>query len=695
MLTTALVLGVLAAATPERTHDIKPEDYFSISYVGGVSPAPDGRHVAFEESRWQDGLPGRNKDLWLVEVASARTRRLTFDPANDHDARWSPDGEWIYFQSGRKQADKKAPYDGKTQVWRIRNDGTDLHPITFVEGGVERFELTRDGKQLFFTTKVEHLDEDPWKKLRKKHKKLTYGRGIRSLSALWRLDLRSWRTEKLVDEPTRYIAEIAVSPSADRVALLTVPTRRLIDNEGWSWLEVHDVKSKTATRIPDDAWRKQAPSPYGWLSSVTWADDGRKVGVRIDFDGYPGEMFAVHLEGTKSLGVMRLPRKDEITLSGGLAWRPGTSDLCVRAIARARDGIYCVKDIRPGRHGESVALTKREHGNVGSWRFFGDGKRLALGLSTNTHPADVFVQASRPGAKPKRLTKQNPQIATWKLPLIKTVRWKSKDGTEVEGVLELPPGYDGKSKLPFMLEIHGGPTSASREHLRFWIYGRTLLAARGWALLTPNYRGSTGYGDKFLTDLIGRKNDVDVEDLLSGVDAMVERGIADPERMAVMGWSNGGYLTNCLITRTDRFKAASSGAGVIETTMQWMIEDTPGHVVNFSQGLPWTQGEAMHGTSPLYDLDKVKTPTLIHVGERDPRVPAEHSRALFRALDQYLGVPTQLIEYPGAHHSVWLRKHRQAKMDWDLAWFDYWVLGKGKVKAEKEASDPTSAPSPL
>lgn len=636
--------------------------------------------MVWEELRWQENLPSRNRDLWIVEAKTKQTRRLTFDPASDGHATWSPYGEWIYFVSGRKQAGAKAPYDGKRQVWRIRPDGTGLGPVTRVDGGVEGFEASRDGRYLFFTTKVKHHDEDPWKKLRKKHGKLDYGSGVRKLSALWRLDLTSWRSEKLIESPDRYISQFAVSPSADRIAMITVPTRRLIDNEGWSWVEVLDVASKARVRIKDDAWRGQAPSPYGWLTGPAWSDDGESIAVRVDFDGYPGEMFAVHLEGTKSRGVMRLPRKDQVTLSGGVAWRPGTRDVCVKAVHHAKDAVYCVQGVRHGRHGRTVKLTASDEGTVHTWAFSADGRSLAVSLATRTHMPDVYVLPARGAKTYTRLTDQNPQMATWKLPSIQTVRWKSPDGTEVEGILELPPGYDGKSKLPLAVEIHGGPTSATRDELRFWIYGRTILAARGWALLSPNYRGSTGYGDEFLTQLIGHKNDRDVADILSGVDALVERGIADPERMAVMGWSNGGYLTNCIITQTDRFKAASSGAGVIDTAMQWMIEDTPGHVVNFSEGLPWTKADAMRKSSPLYNLDKVKTPTLVHVGERDPRVPQEHARALFRGLSQYLNVPTELIVYPGAPHSVYKRKHRMAKLEWDLAWLDHWVLGKDRKK---------------
>jgi len=225
-----------------------------------------------------------------------------------------------------------------------------------------------------------------------------------------------------------------------------------------------------------------------------------------------------------------------------------------------------------------------------------------------------------------------------------------------------------------VVAIHGGPTAMSKYRFQFWTYGRTLLPARGYAVLLPNYRGSTGYGDDFVTELVGRENDIDVQDILSGVDAMVERGIADPDRLGVMGWSNGGFLTNCIIARTDRFKAASSGAGVIDQVMQWGIEDTPGHVINFMEGnLPWSDPAEYRAGSPLFNLQKVRTPTLIHVGQNDPRVPAAHSRTLYRGLRYYLKVPTELIVYPGEGHGLTTYTHRKAKMEWDLAWFDRYI----------------------
>jgi len=321
---------------------------------------------------------------------------------------------------------------------------------------------------------------------------------------------------------------------------------------------------------------------------------------------------------------------------------------------------------------------------VEAFSFGASGNDLVTLMPGLDHPTDLFVvENPGPRARYRRLTRLNPQVDTWNVPQVRPYSWNAPDGTRVEGILELPPGWSpADGPLPLVVAIHGGPTACSKQHFRFTIYGQTLFAARGWALFDPNYRGSTGYGDKFLIDLVGRENDIEVTDILTGVDALIAEGIADPERLAVMGWSNGGYLTNCIITRDSRFKAASSGAGVFDMAMQWSIEDTPGHVINYMRGLPWEKAQTMQETSPLYRADKIVTPTVIHVGENDERVPAEHARGLYRSLKHYLHVPTELIVYPGEGHGLTKYDHRKAKMSWDIKWFDHHVLGKPDPEIE-------------
>jgi dipeptidyl aminopeptidase/acylaminoacyl peptidase len=372
-----------------------------------------------------------------------------------------------------------------------------------------------------------------------------------------------------------------------------------------------------------------------------------------------------------------MPRPDGIHVRGygtPMHWVAGKDDLMFLAEKQGRVRL-CIAQTVSSKSPDLLYLTD-ENAVVEGFDAStepSDPHSFAAIVATPTKFADIYASS---GGKTKQITNVNPQVKQWKLPALSVVTWKGAGGQTVEGILELPPDYKKGDKVPLVVEIHGGPTTATYYKLQYWIYGRTLLPARGYAVLCPNYRGSTGYGDKFTTDLIGRENDQDVQDILKGVDALIERGIADPNRLAVSGWSNGGYLTNCIITKTNRFKAAISGAGIVDAIMEWGSNDEPAYAMVFKQGLPWTNPEKYHKASSTYQLGNVKTPTLIHVGGNDDRCPPAQSRMLYRALKEYNKTPTELIVYPGEGHGIAKMRNRRAKMEWDLAWLDRHVLGK-------------------
>ncbi|UCG16255.1 MAG: S9 family peptidase [Phycisphaerales bacterium] len=681
-------IAYAGAIPPVRDHDIEPDDYFTIGTISGCAMSPDGKQVAYSEMRWEPPAERRNRDLWVVQCDSHARRRLTFDPASDRSPVWSPDGQYIYFIANRERpGDQKPPYDGKTQVWRTPPTGGDPQPVTRVEDGIKLFELSKDGRTLYYTRSDEHVD-DEWKELRKEYEDLEYGHGVTDFSQVWKLDLESWRAEKVVDEK-RVIRALAVSDDERAVAMITTPDDTLITNEGFSRVDVFDVDAREVAIVTRDGWRADHPSPYGWLEGLTWAPDGEALAFTVSFDGYATELYVAERPGA-DVSLRRLDRFGEVDASEGrLRWRGQSRELCFLGEWKARKRVYGIPEVRDGKQGKPRTLTPGDI-VVDSFSFDESGNRLAAVLSTLTHPPDLYtaeIKGGEPGPI-ERVTNVNPQVDAWKLPQIRIVNWTGAGGVECEGILELPPEYkldDGP--LPMIVEIHGGPTAATYYRFRMWIYGRALMPARGYALFSPNYRGSTGYGSQFTSDLVGRENDIEVEDILKGVDALVDQGIADPDRLGVMGWSNGGFLTNCLIARTDRFKAASSGASVLDMIIQWGSEDTPGHVVNFMQGLVWDKPDAYRKASPIYNLHRVRTPTLIHVGGSDARCPRAHSEALYRALKHYLDVPVELVVYPGEGHGLRKYENRKAKMEWDLAWFDKYLLGKTEEKPGQSEAD--------
>lgn len=678
------VVALACADQPQRTHQITYDDYFTLTVLTAPVVSPDGKSIIYNDMRWNPPEDKRNNDLWVVGVDGNDLRRLTFDPANDHDATFTPDGKTIYFLSNRKRAgENDPPWNGKTQVWRMALAGGEATAVTTIADGVSGFALTKDGKTLYYSVDGE-ADDGPFAKVRKQFPKLEYGLDKRATTTIHVLDLTTWRSREVVS-PDRYVREFAVSPTGQRIAMITDPDDRLVTHEGQSRVEVYDVRAEKLTTLPEAAYRDEAPNPHGWLDTLAWADDGAALAWQVSFDGYPTEVIVATWDGGTAQ-VRALDRPAELFVTGNLHWRSGSRDLCLTADVRAISRIYAVRGVDGGDEtGDWQPLSPADQ-VVKGYAFGPDGKLLVAIMSNRENVGDLFkLKLAGQPAIAAQLTDANPQVATWKLPQIQRFTWTGANGDEVEGILELPPGYQqGDGPLPTLIELHGGPTSATMFELRFWIYGRTLYAANGYALLSPNYRGSTGYGDEFLVDLIGHENDIDVRDIKTGVDALVAAGIADPQQLGVMGWSNGGFLTNAMITSDERFAAASSGAGVIDQLMQWGLEDTPGHVINYMQGLPWEQAEAYLKGSPVFKLGNVRAATLIHVGGNDNRVPAAHSRTLFRALRDYRQVPTQLVVYPGEGHGLSTYTHRRAKMAWDWAWFDQYLRGKDSESPASE-----------
>jgi len=666
-----LMVSSVLGATDIRDHDIVPEDYFDLISLGNLAVSPDGQTIAYTESRWGDDKEGRHSELWTVARDGTGPVRHTFDSFGVSSVEWSPDGEALFFLGHDKAGRDTPPHDGSRQVWRLVPGESRPTAVTRIEDGVQSFTLSPTGKELFYSVRKKEVTGD-WKELREEFKDLEFGHGVTWFTELRQLDLVTWRDDLLLPAD-RVIWEMSLSPDGSRLGMVTTSDNELIFKEGWSRVEILDIASGEVTRTTSQDWRTDHPSPFGWIDDLAWSADSRAVAFSISYDGYATRLWITE-EKDGAWDLQLVTRPEMVSYAGGLKWQGTGRTLCYRGETMGRIHVYGTKKVAGGSQGDSRVLAGGDI-VVGAFGFDERGKNLTAVFETITDANNVYAVKSP--EKFERLTLVNPQVDTWKLPQIQHVSWPGADGDVCHGILELPPGYkEGDGPLPTIIELHGGPTSSTKFRLRLWIYGRALMAANGYALLSPNYHGSTGYGDEFLEKLIGRENDIEVADITAGTRWLIDQGIADAARIGVSGWSNGGYLTNCMIVaEPDLFAAASSGAGVLDMVIQWGTEDTPGHVINFVQGLPWEHPEHYRSASPLYNLDKVKTPTLIHVGGNDPRVPPAHSRALYRALKHYLHVPTELVVYPGEPHGLTTHENRLAKMKWDLAWFEKYLLG--------------------
>lgn len=661
-----LLLAVPATAQPQavRDHAITLDDYATLALITELAVSPDGKQVAYCEARWDKADDQRKADLWVVATdGKGKPRRLTGDRANERHPRWSADGKAVYVLANRKrEAETKPPYDGKTQVWRVPLDGGSPRAVTRVEGGVTGFDYAPKADVLFYLTDTSTTDNDDFTSLRSKYK-LDYAQGTRKTSEIHRLDLGTWRAEKVIGEG-RYVHEFAVTQDGKRVGMITTPDDTVVKFEGQSRVDVWEADTKKVT-VTDESWRKTAASPWPWLESLAWSPDGQRLAFCTIFDAYPAEIIIDTLEeGKWTAKRMERPERENIRGYGSpLKWMPDLMgmladvDGSVKLATYSNDKFLIAGGIEP----EVISAFDLENQGGGMVRSspseFG---HLVIGMKHEKRSIDV-----------------NPQTSSWKIPIVADIAWKASDGSQVKGILELPPDYKKGDKLPLVVGIHGGPTTATYADLNYDAHnGRLYFAAHGYAALFPNYRGSTGYGDKFVTDLVGHENDIEVKDILAGIQHLIKEGIADPDRIGVMGWSNGGYLTNCLIALKDppvKFKAASSGAGILDTVAEWGFNDEPAYPMVFKKGLPWETPDVYRKTSPIYGLGNVTTPTLIHVGGGDERCPPGHSRSLYRALKEYKKVPTELVVYPNEPHGLTKLSNRTAKMAWDLAWFDKYV----------------------
>ncbi len=670
----------LDAQPAERTHDITPEDYFSVNLVTELAVSPDGKQVAYCLATWDKKADNRRTDLWVVATdGKGKPRQLTKDRANDRHPKWSADGKSIYVLGNRKTKDDRKAI---TRVWKIWLDGE--RPPTAVTNerdNVTGFDYAPRANRIFCTFDATAIDEDDFTPLRKRFGSPQYGSGKRTVSEMYVLN---WDNipERLF-APNRYIREFAVTQDGKRIAMVSAFDDSVLKSEGESRVDVWEgdpEKADTPGKIvtpPTEVYREKAASPWAWLENLAWNPDGTRFAFCCIHDAYPAEIIiGEQKEGKWETG--RMPRPDGIEVNGygsPIRWSSAES-LAFIAERRGFSNLQGFDAAKGEMHGD---FAEQQAKVIYAFDVVRDANLAVTATGSTKKLADVLVW--RRGDGPKPLVDPNSHSEPWKLPSVQHVTWKAPDGTTVGGPLELPHGWKkGDKPLPLVVAMHGGPTTSSKAALEFDPHnGRLYFSAAGYAVLCPNYRGSTGYGDKFVTDLIGHENDIEVKDILAGIQHLIQEGIADPERIGVMGWSNGGYLTNCLISLKDppvKIKAASSGAGILDTVAEWGFNDEPAYPRVFKKGLPWETPEIYHRTSPTYQLANVKTPTLIHVGGNDVRCPPGHSRMLHRALKEYVKVPTELVVYPGEPHGLTKASNRLAKMKWDLAWFDKYLKGK-------------------
>jgi dipeptidyl aminopeptidase/acylaminoacyl peptidase len=399
-----------------------------------------------------------------------------------------------------------------------------------------------------------------------------------------------------------------------------------------------------------EAEAKQLTHNQGRESNLGWSPDGKRIYFLVPAAGGSVEQSYEDVQGRiYSLG----PESGHITRLGadyGGSWSGYTVQPDGSLLAEGQTGvetqIYSVK----GGHAEKLAGLAGTYGSLGSAR---QGTSILVTYSTIQKPTEVYVaQDAAHLADAERVSSFNEFYTKFAAPEWSTFEWKSDDGRTIQGVLEYPPGKKGDKHLPLLLLIHGGPADADGNRFGAdWYDWASYAAEHGWLVFRPNYRGSTGYGDGFMLEIQKHIVSRPGKDILTGVDALVQQGIADPSHMAIAGYSYGGYMTNWLITQTTRFKAALTGAGAVEHAANWGNDDMTFDDAWMLNGTPWQQPQLYQSEAALFQMNKVKTPVHLVGGGSDVRVSTLEDVLLERALDN-LGVPHTFLMFPGEGHSL-------------------------------------------
>ncbi|HET8523790.1 MAG TPA: S9 family peptidase [Thermomicrobiales bacterium] len=628
--------------TPEEIADRLVPDDPQIS--------PDGRTVAFTVA--PSGRKGEHGEraIWL-SIDGKAAEPFTSGIAEDASPRWSPDGLKLLFTSDRKER-------GKHRLYLIGLSGGEARPVGDLEGEFTSPQWSPDGKFVAVLRKDPETDEE---KKRKEDRNDAIEVDLHpKLNRLWVVNVETG-SARCLTHGTRQVWSYAWSLDGARIAIVTT--------------EAADVN---ATLEAADLWT--VPSSGGLATHVARypsmpdnpiyveTSDGLMIVTRGNAhrDDPADSAWVVPAGGGQPRNV--LPAYEgNVDWIGPLEAKAGL--IALRIVEHTHAHAYCL-DITNGKLTPITPKGMQDTGSILDGPSVAeDRSKLALIWSAGNVPEEVYVAA--PGKKPARVTTFGKTFAG-RLSPVEQVTWQSDD-VEIEGLLTLPAGYEPGKRYPLIVEIHGGPSWQWEDRVFLdWHDWAQLMASHGYAVLAPNPRGSTGRGSTFQKLLQDDVGGGESRDLVNGAKAMVERGIADPDRLGIGGWSWGGYLTAMTITQTDIFKAAMMGAGLSNVVSDHGQDDIPSANLLYFPGLPYQFMEHYWQSSPIRHVASVTTPTLILHGDADARVHPAQGMEFYRALKS-LGVPVEFVRYPREGHPIKERHHQIDLMRRLVVWYDRWL----------------------
>jgi dipeptidyl aminopeptidase/acylaminoacyl peptidase len=661
----ALVAGAALAANKPWTSD----DILAVKGVTDPRCSPDGRWVAYVVSELNSDKSEFQTDVWLVPTAGGEGRRLTASPVADEYPRWSPDGRTIAFLSERPRPTAKsdAPKDAgadeaKRQIWLIRPDGGEAWMLSDAKGGVSSFGWSRDGRQIAYLSK-EPKSDDRKKKEKDKDDAWTPSM-MYPWNRLWVMDVASRKATQLTSGDF-HVTDFSFSPDGRRIALSAQPTPLIPDQFNTDLYLI-----PTAGGKPTPLVRRP-----GIDTHPMWSPDGRWIAF-VSQDGRSAEWFVnnylciVSPAGGAPRNITAgADEQVEGLGAGGLGWSPDGSNIVFASNRHTAQHIF--RAYPDGRPVEQVTRGPE----MNSAPSYGDnGNVLAFLRQDSEHPTEVWRMTAA-GSATAPITDTNPQTRDMLSFKKELITWKGPDGMPIEGLVIYPPGFRRGQKVPLVLNVHGGPagTNSNTCTVASKLYPWPLFAQKGYAILFPNPRGSGGYGEAFRSANRRDWGGKDYEDIMAGVDALIERGVADRDHMAVCGWSYGGFMTSTIVTKTDRFRAAVVGAGVTDLMSMAGTCDIPDFNRSYFDSWPWEDAKYYVDHSALMHAGNVKTPTLMVHGQADERVPTSQGWEFYTALRKR-GIPTDLLLLPRQPHGPREPKLLKTVQEWHLDWINKYTL---------------------